>query len=434
MCLGMWLSWSSPMLSKLQSEDNNPLSEPITEGEKSWIGGLLSLGATIGPYLFAFLQDKIGRKWALLLTAAPYFTASVMAAFGAHVALFYISRFIAGIGVAGVFTVLTTYIAEVSDAGVRGMLGSSMNNYLCFGLALGYCIGPYLSAMWLNLVEAILPAMFFVLFFLFAPDTPYFLIEKNRGAAESALCFLRSKPVGDIQVELKEIEKSVEESKANAATFLDIFKTRGTTKALIISVMLVVFQQLCGINIVLFYAQDIFSTSGTTLSEEIPPMIIGGVQFASSFVTPILVDRLGRKILLLISAAGMCVSETALGIYMFLDSRDVDVSAINFFPILTLVIFIITYNCGLGPLPWTVMAELFPSNIKSAASSFTVSCCWLVSFILTYFFGSVADAIGMGPSFWIFAGCTVICFLFTLIYVPETKGKNFQEIQSILNA
>lgn len=429
------LAWSSPMLERLESTgDDNPLSAPISATAKSWIGSLLALGAAFGPFPFAFIQDKFGRKNALLIIAIPFIIAYLMSAFATHVAMFYVLRIVAGISVAGVFTVLPTYIAEVSDSAVRGMLGTSMNNFLCFGLVLSYCMGPYMPVMWYNIVAAIFPAAFFVLFFMFIPDSPYYLMGKDRGLAESSLSFLRSKPIADVQAELKEIEQSVEESKANTATFMDIFKSKGTTKALIISVLLCVFQQLSGINIVLFYAQNIFAASGTTLDSAIPPMIIGAVQFASSFVTPSLVERLGRKILLLGSAVGMVVSEVALGVYFYLKDDEVDVDAISFLPVLTLVIYIISYNSGFGPLPWTVMAELFPSNVKSAAASFTVFCCWFVSFILTFFFDSVSEAIGMGGSFWIFSGCTVVAFVFTLVYVPETKGRSFQEIQQILNA
>ncbi|KRT86652.1 membrane transporter [Oryctes borbonicus] len=432
---GIMLAWSSPILEKLSSSgDENPLASPITASEKSWIGSLLALGAALGPFPFAYIQDKFGRKYALLVVAIPFIIACLMSAFATHVSMFIVLRVIAGISVAGVFTVLPTYIAEVSDSAVRGMLGSSMNNFLCFGLVISYCIGPYLPIMWFNIIAAIFPVTFLVLFFMFIPDSPYFLMGKDRNQAESALAFLRSKPVSEVQTELKEIERSVEESKANAATFMDIFKSKGTTKALIISVLLCVFQQLSGINIVLFYAQTIFEASGTVMESTIPPMIIGAVQFLSSFVTPILVDVLGRKVLLLGSAVGMVISEAALGVYFFLKNDGTDVDAISFLPILTLVIYIISYNCGFGPLPWTVMAELFPSNIKSAAASFTVFCCWFVSFILTYFFDSVSEAIGMGGSFWIFAGFTVVAFIFTLVYVPETKGRSFQEIQSILNS
>ncbi|KAK9722416.1 Sugar transporter [Popillia japonica] len=432
---GIWLAWSSPILEKLSSiGDDNPLDEPITSTQQSWIGSLLTLGAALCPFFYAFVQDKFGRKYALLLVAVPYTTAFLIAAFAKHVALFIALRFISGISVAGLFTVLPTYIAEISDAPVRGMLGSTINNFLCSGLVVSYVIGAYLPIMWFNLVSAVFPIVFFVLFFMLAPDTPYYLIGKNRDKAEQALSFLRSKPVNELQAELKEIEQTVEESKANAASFLDIFKSKGTIKALIISVLLCVFQQLSGINVVLFYAQTIFEASGISMSSEIPPIIIGAMQFISSFVSPVLVDRLGRKILLLGSAVGMAVAEIVLGVYFYLKDDGVDVGSINFLPILTLVIYIISYNCGFGPLPWTVMAELFSSNIKSAASSFTVFCCWFMSFLITFFFDSISAEIGMGGSFWLFSGCTVIAFVFTLVYVPETKGKSFQEIQAILNS
>lgn len=337
-----------------------------------------------------------------------------------------------GFALGGVFTVLPMYVGEVSEVHIRGILSSAFNCFLALGLLLSYIMGAYLNIMIFDIICAVVPAVFFCIFLIFIPESPAYLISKNKHElAHENLKMLRVESSKEIENELEEMKKEVEKSREGHLK--DLFTNRGLLKALTITVALVAFQQLSGINVVLFYANNIFEASGSDLPSEVSSIIIGAVQFASSFVTPLIVDRLGRRILLIFSAIGMFISETALGVYFYLnDETDTDVEAISWLPVVSLVLYIITYNCGFGPLPWTVMGEIFPSNVRSVASATTASICWLLGFILTRFFSQVSDEIGMAGSFWLFAGFCILAAVFVITYLPETKGKSLAQIHEEL--
>lgn len=379
------------------------------------------------------MADKLGRKLTLLILAAPFVVSFFMLAFAETIELFYASRFIAGAALGGVFTVIPMFIGEISEVSNRGMFLTSFTLFITAGILISYVIGPYMSITYFNIVCAVFPVVFIILFLLFVPESPFYLVAADKHeAAEQSLQKLRNKPKKSLQDELEVIKDEITNSAKGS--FTDLFRSRGLIKALVISLALVSFQQFSGINIVLFYAQSIFEATGSDIPAAVCSIIVGAVQFLASFVTPMVVESLGRKILLFASAVGMLISEVPLGVYFYLKDNDNDVSAISWLPILSLIVYIITYSFGFGPLPWTVMGELFPSNVKSTASSLTASICWLLGFILTKFFTAVSEDITMAGSFWLFAGFCLLAGIFVFTFVPETKGKTFQEIQTILNA
>lgn len=427
----MIITWPSPILEKLESSgESNPLDNPITSTQSSWIGSVHLLAATIGSFPFGYLLEKIGRKRTLLLTAIPFIVSYIMAAFSNVVGLLLTVRILAGLSVGGAFTVLPTYIAEVSDSTVRGILGATTLSYLTFGMLLSYILGAYLSVRIFNLLELIIPILMIILFY-FVSETPYYLIEqRNQNEARKVLRYLREDT--DVEIELKQIELTVEEYTQTRGTFCDIFKSRKTTKAFIIALVLVISAQVCGIDVVLSLTQDIFESAVTSGDQAIPPIIIGLVQFLTSFITPTVVERLGRKILLLISVAGVVLSETCLGLYFYLQENEHNVDSISWMPLTTLILFIISYTVGLGPIPWTIMGEILPGNIRGVASSTITACAYMTSFILVLTYNALTASIGSGASFWLYSGMTVLAGVFIVICVPETKGKDLQKIQDDL--
>ncbi|KAF5279151.1 hypothetical protein FQR65_LT03397 [Abscondita terminalis] len=406
----------------------------ITTEEDSWIGSLLAVGAIVGPLVAGYSSDKLGRKKTLLLfCGVPFLVSFLILAFAKTIVLYYVARFIAGFAVGGVFTVLPNFNSEIAEDSIRGAISSSMNIFVVSGPLFAYIVGPFTSIMVFNLICALIPALFIICFFLIVPESPYYLISVNDsvGAIKSLKQF-RSTNDSSVNKEMQHMKLTVEEASNNKAAFTDLFKSRALIKALIIALSLVGFQQFSGINVVLFYSQTVFQATGSSISAEIPPMIIGAVQVGASFVTPLVVDRLGRKLLHLISAVGMLISEVALGLFFYLQEHNKDVSSISWLPILCLIVYIIFYNLGFGPLPWTVMAEIFPSNIKSIASTATASFCWMLGFVITKFFSTISAEIGMAGSFWLFSGFCLLAIIFVSTFLIETKGKSFQEIQDTL--
>nr|CAI5830368.1 unnamed protein product [Callosobruchus analis] len=543
---GTTFGWTSPEIPKLKIPGESPLDQPLTSSEEGWVGSFLPLAAAVGPFAGGFMVDRIGRKKTLLVATVPFIVAFFMNIAPTTVSYLYASRFLCGLGVGSIFTVIPMYVGEIADDETRGPLGSFMQLFIVIGLLFSYALGPYLSIKLFNIILLAPPVAFMVIFFLFIPESPYYLIKaKNEGAAEEALVKLRGKSKDAVRKEIEAIKAVVAEAEANKATFFDVFKSKGLTMALFLSVSLVACQQLSGINIILFYAQDIFTDAGVSLAPEICTIIIGIVQIAASGATPIMEKRFGKRFLLMLSGIGMglsqdwtncfnlleepyiiggdlnghnmswgssgtngvgrqvmgaveksnlvvlntgeatrltspneqksvvdvtiCSSAIAFGVtwevvqgtlgsdhypillemnvsneliiqpksvlaYFFhLKDGGSDVSNIGWIPIACLVIYIVTYCLGFGPLPWAVMGELFPGNIKSAASTVTASGCWVLGFLLTKYFGIVANLIGKDGSFGFFAGCCFVAAAFTYKLVPETSGKSFQEIQEILN-
>lgn len=432
---GTSFGWTSPEIPKMKipHESGNPLLLPLTKSEESWIGSLLPVGATLGPFIAGLTADKIGRKNTLLAGIIPFIVAYAIAAYASHPLLFCLMRFLCGLAVGVVFTVLPMYIGEIAEDEVRDSLGSFMQLFIVVGLLFSYCLGPYMSIMAFNIACIVSPCIFLIVFYLFIPESPYYLIRTDKEAAEQALMKLRSKSQEGVQDELNDIKTSVDETLANKASFSDIFKSKGLTKALTISVGLVSLQQLSGINIVLFYAQDIFTDAGSTIPADISTIIIGIVQVFASGATPIVVEKKGKRYLLLLSAVGMAVSQGALAVFFYIKTGGSNVSSIAWLPVTSLVAYIITYCLGFGPLPWAVMGELFPGNIKSIASTVTAAGCWFLGFVITKYFSFVSELIGTAGSFGIFALCCVGAAVFVYKCVPDTSGKSLQEIQDILS-
>lgn len=290
------LTWSSPVLPKLYSNDTNvnPLGRPITADEESWIGSLQYIGAMCGILPFAVLADWIGRKPVLLALAFPHIISFIIFAFAKHINWYYLGRFLGGVSLSSVYIVLPMYVAEISEDSYRGMLLVSYSTFASFGDLFPYITGPYMSLMWFNLTLVIFPIVFVVLFFLLAPESPYFYVNKNDYKAEECLTILRSRKENlyNVKEEIDEIKNEINKNKKG-----DIFNTlkkKYVIKGFFVALGLSSLQQLSGLGAILAYTQFIFEAAGTKLSADVSSIIVGIVLFLASFGGPLIVDRKGR--------------------------------------------------------------------------------------------------------------------------------------------
>lgn len=193
------------------------------------------------------------------------------------------------------------------------------------------------------------------------------------------------------------------------------------------------FQQISGINAIIFYTMQIFKSAGSTMDPSLCTIIVGVVQVLMTFGSTLLIDKAGRRILLLQSSVVMGICLAIVGIFYHLKDNGSDVSSIGWLPLVALVLYIVSFSLGFGPIPWMMMGELFASDVKGIASSIAVMFNWTLVFIVTKCFGLMNDGLGGDVTFWIFAACMVAATLFVAIVVPETKGKSSAEIQAILS-
>ncbi|XP_017754191.1 PREDICTED: facilitated trehalose transporter Tret1-2 homolog [Eufriesea mexicana] len=430
---GAMMGWTSPVFPRLLKVEGNPLGRPITPDEKSWIGSLIAVGAIIGSFVAGYLAERLGRKWTLLSAAAPFLIGWILIGTATVVPQLYVARIILGFALSFAFTVVPMYCGEIAETSVRGALGSFLQLFVTIGLLYAYCIGPYVSYLVFWLLCAICPIAFLACF-ITMPESPYYLLKVGkRTDAVNALARLRSKSAASVQKEADEIQAAVDEAFRTEAKVTDLFTVTTNRKALLFTCLLVMFQQFSGINVVLFYMEDIFQSARSSLPSALSTIIVGAVQTGSSAVTPVIVDKLNRKTLLVFSGIGETVALIALGIHLFLQDRGSDMSSVAFLPILSLVIFIATYCVGWGPLAWTVMGEMFASNVKSKASGITVCVCWLCSFFITFYCNKLQQAWGNYSLYWLFAAFCVASVVFTIMVLPETKGKSLQQIQNELS-
>ncbi|XP_056641895.1 facilitated trehalose transporter Tret1-like [Diorhabda sublineata] len=432
---GTSLGWSSPEIPKLRNPNTTTLFHPTTTSQEGWIVSLLALAAAVGPFGGGVLSDAIGRKKTLLSAILPFAIASAINVFAKSTIFFYATRFLCGLGVGVVFTVIPMYVGEIADDDVRGSLGSLMQLFVVTGMLFSYSLGPFVSIITFNSILIFPPILFFLIFLLFVPESPYYLIQSDDlTEALDAMIVLRGRDTSLMQKELEVMKVQVEIEKKNRGNVVDVFKSRGLRTAFFLSIGLVSFQQLSGVNVIIFYAQTIFADAGVDLAPEVCTIIIGFVQVVAGGLTPILVDRCGKRCLLLLSALGMALSEGVLALFFyFKDNQRADVSNLGWIPLSSVVIYIIMFGLGLGPLPWAVLGEIFPGNVKSSASSATASVSWILGFFMTNYFDSLTDLIGKCGTFGIFAGFCAFSALFIFKRLPETSGKNVHEIQYILS-
>ncbi|XP_043511969.1 facilitated trehalose transporter Tret1-2 homolog [Frieseomelitta varia] len=427
---GMILAWTSSA-----GEDGKDLQSlyniTISKDEFSWISSLAVVGSAIMCIPIGILADIIGRKGSMLLMVIPFTIGWLLLIFANNLAMFYFGRFITGLSGAVFCVVAPIYTAEIAENEIRGSVGNYFPLLLTVGILLSYLLGTFVNMRILSIVSATIPVVFFVVF-MFMPESPIYYLKKGlEDSAKKSLIRLRGVEY-DIETELQHQKDALKENK-NTVSFWTLIHQRATLKGFIVAYGLMFFQQLCGVNVVIFYTNYIFIKAGSTLDSHYLTIIIGAMQILAVFVSTLTVDRVGRRILLLASIICSGLATFVLGIYFYLLDNDIDVNSITWLPPTSLCIFIIMFNIGFGPLPWMMLGELFAAEVKGVAAS---SACFLnavLGFTVTKFFSNLTNAIGIGPTFWLFTVVCVIGMFFVYLLVPETKGKSLGDIQKELN-
>ena len=329
---------------------------------------------------------------------------------------------------------LQIYIAETSTAKYRGFLGTGNQVAVTVGVFLAYVLGVWIKPyFWLAVVAMIIIAALIILM-LFIPETPrWLLMDGHSKAALKSLQWLRGDKA-NIANEFSEIERSLKDQ-------LELkcleFQNPTLWKPLSICIMLMIFQQFCGINSVLFFASVIVdSTHPSHSMKTYEPTMIGGVQVIATVTAGVLMDRLGRRVLLITSGALLTISSIGLGVFFKINDinndnetdESVTVHA-SWLALLCLFIYITGFSLGFGPIPWLIMSEILPTRARGTAGGIATAVVWLSSFIVTYQFHHFTVGMQYYGTFWFYGAVSLLAVIFTVIVIPETKGKTLEEIE-----
>jgi sugar porter (SP) family MFS transporter len=429
---GTHIGWTSPTLPNLKKTDSHLL---ITSNDASWIASFYLLGSIPGNILAAFIVDWIGRKASLLIASIPLTIGWILIIVAWSPYVLYISRFISGLGQGIIYVVCPMYIGEIADKNIRGSLGSFIKLMVTFGELYAHAIGPFVSYQWLAYSCIIIPILFFITF-IWMPESPYYLIIRNRRKdAENSLMKLRCHlSKDDLEEDMDQMQKTVIRDLSDKGRIWDLFNTVGNRRAVLICFGLQLILQFSGIAAIESYTQEILEASESDIPAGIAVIILSVMQLAAGLGAAALVDRIGRKPLLLSTTflAGVALSMSAIFYFLKL-WLNYNMKRYGAILITSVISYELIIALGLSPLPYMMLGELFPTNVKGFAVSLANLWASLLAFFVSKMHQVITDTCGIYTSFAWFASASFIGIAFIVFIVPETKGKSLLEIQEELN-
>jgi len=403
------------------------------------------IGCIIGGISGGMISKKMGRKNGLILAASLFLFSAIGSSIpevfikpigeGDHtfIYIFITYRIIGGIGVGLASMLSPLYIAEIAPAKSRGKLVSLNQFAIVLGMLIVYFVNYFIAkqgdAQWLNTIgwrwmfaSEIIPASLFMFFLMFVPDTPRSLMLK--GKPEKALEVLEKvNSVNEAKKILEEIKNTVVDHSGKLFSY--------GYPLIIIGILLSVFQQFVGINVVLYYAPEIFKSMGSgTDSALLQTIIVGAVNLLFTILAIQTVDKFGRRPLMMIGALSMALAMFALGTSFFLGKSGV-------FALIFMLVYVAGFAMSWGPVTWVLLSEIFPNKIRGRAMSIAVAAQWIANYLVSWTFpmmdknSTLNETFNHGFAYWIYGLMAVLSIILIWKFVPETKGKTLEEMEKL---
>jgi SP family galactose:H+ symporter-like MFS transporter len=399
----------------------------LSAGMEEIVVSSVLLGSLIGAVAGGVLADRLGRRRLLIVTAIVFGLGAIGAALAPGTASLIAARVIAGAAIGIASFVAPLYISEIAPVAIRGKLVSINQVALTSGIVISYCIDYAFaeSQAWRWMFAmAVIPAAAFGTGLLFIPDSPRWLA--GRGRTDQARTVLKRIRVPEqVAGELNQIQQSVGQQKGNWSELLSPF----LRPAMIVGVGLAIAQQITGINTVIYYAPTIFKFAGLSSASVaiLASVGVGVVNVVFTLVAMQLIDRVGRRPLLLASLAGMALGLTVLGLAFSLPQLS---GSLGWIAVASLMVYVGSFAVGLGPVFWLILSEIYPLRIRGRAMSVGTVANWSANLIVALSFLTLTQVLGKAFTFWLYGVVTIGAWLFAFFLVPETKGKTLEEIEA----
>ncbi|MGH9327398.1 MAG: sugar porter family MFS transporter [Terriglobia bacterium] len=381
-------------------------------------------GAALGAAIAGTFTDRLGRRPVLVANALLFGIFAVVTGLSNGLPLFLTARFLVGVAVGVTSMVTPLYIAELAPARIRGALVTLNQLAIVIGIVVAYYV-DYLfagSSNWRAMfISAVIPSILLLIALIFLPESPRWLATKNQfDKAFAILSRLESRTQAERDMnELREV------TTAHRVTFWDLFAPR-FRKPLLIGAGLALFQQITGVNTIIYYTPTILQMAGfkSASSAILATVLVGGVNLVATVISLFLLDRVGRRPLLLIGIAGMFLGLLHMGYSMGVNhvSREA--------VLLDVLGYLAAFAISLGPIFWLLISEIYPTTIRGQAMSLASVVIWVADLLVSVTFLSLVGAIGARFAFWLYAAACVAAFIFSAKLVPETKDKTLEEIEA----
>lgn len=408
----------------------------LSDAMTGWVASCALLGCIAGSMYAGKLSDVVGRKKVLMLAALLFAISSIGTAMPPNLTFFVAFRLIGGMGI-GIASMLSPmYISEMAPADIRGKLISVFQLGVVFGILLIYFVNAGIAAMydeawnistgwrWM-FGSGLIPSVIFIFLLLTVPESPRWLAKQKRN--KEALDIL-TKINGAVkaQQELADINETLADE--SSLPLSEMMKP-GLRRALLIGIVLAIFSQVTGINAIMYYAPEIFKSTGDgSGSALMQTVLVGIINVLFTLVAIKYVDKLGRKALLLIGITGMIICLLAVGAAFYFEMQK------GYLVLIAILGYIACFAISLGPLTFVVIAEIFPTKARGTAMSVAVFSLWAAVFLVSQTFPILMGSIGNAFTFWIYMLMAICAFVFVWKMVPETKEKTLEEIENYWKA
>ena len=396
------------------------------ELQLGWGVSSLLVGAIIGAFGSGVLTDKYGRKKILIVVALFFALSCTITAIATTSMLFISARLIGGLAVGAASVLSPMYVAEVAPARNRGMLVAIYQLTIVFGILCSYTINYWLhdavnNWRWM-FATGVVPSVIFFTGLFFIPESPRWLYKAGR-KEDSLKVLTRIGGESLARGEIDEIARSLDNNSAPVSGG-ELFRP-AARKVMVVGFLLAVLVQVSGINTVIDYAPKILLAAGVEIKNALlQTSLIGLINFIFTFVAILFIDKVGRRRLYLIGSMGMAVTLVMLAVSFFMKME-------GFFTLVCIILFISFFSSCIGPVFWTLISEIYPNRIRGKALAFASFTQWIFNFLVVLLFPHFLASVGGTATFLFLALMSLLQWLFTYMYVPETKGKSLEEIEHL---